>query len=523
MPSTAALLGLIFAGFLILGGIALAVWYFEFRKPSNAGGPKKCSKDADCSDISQKTQQEQYTGQVCRNGTCQNVACVQSNNQTCATKAPGTTCFGLGPPGKPTDQSCIPMSCRTTDDCAGPGGDAMKENVVCVPDGSRAGQGICVPQKPLDGKGCFNLTNLKPSGNTCIVCDENTPCSKGSYCLDGRCFRCGNSATDNLCEDKKNTEGPAPWGFCKAGGDTDMCSKANPNFKCQTELPSGGSGSKEQIKLPDGSTLESGIGLCLPSEGNCAFSWFNSTAGPEGSSPKPFPGQCGPDAPYCSINGTCEQTPLSNGGAVCGYLPGVGADGKVSTSDGGTYDVTTICSGVLVPKNSYANLANFQIDGSDVPNTSTTCSAGVDNKAPNCTCDPTKSDSNCPEGTYCQPISISNINGRPTTKGICTIIAGTEKSTTLSSNSKPPQSGQLGYYYSNSLCGIPDTGGDVPICRPQPVPAAGSSSIISLNGPGDFCYNTSQCLYAGRVQGPKNTLGALVCNINRCVGGTVAQ
>lgn len=512
MADTGATLGIVLAVFFILGGIALAVWYFEFRKPNNTPGAKTCTKDTDCSGGSEK-QSEQYTGQICKNGTCQNVACNQ--NSTCSAKVPGTTCFGLGPSGSRSDQSCLPMACRTTDDCVAVGEDVKTANVVCVPSG--AGEnGICVPQKPADGKGCFAVTNLSKFGNTCVVCGTGAGqqnCAAGSYCSNGRCLRCGNEET-NLCEDQSFSDGPAGWNFCKSTG-PNQCPT---NFECKTQLPAGGSGNSQPIKLPNGKSLPTGVGICLPSNAECAFTWFNSTAAPSDSAPTPFAGQCPATRPYCSVEGTCETTPTSGGGAVCGYVPGVGNDGTVTLSTGDEYQLTGICSGRLVIAGSYANPADFQIDGNRVPGSSSTCSRGSENKTKKCICNP--EDDECPEGTYCQPLTVTSTNGNSSTSGFCTISAGTDSSSTLTPNSKVPLSGQLGHYYANSICAIPPGGGAagaIPRCIVQPTSA---TELFSLNGPGDFCYDDSQCLYNGARAGPGNTLGALTCDksLNRCVG-----
>lgn len=516
MAGTADTLGVILAVFFVLGGIALAVWYFSFRKTSNVDGPRKCSKDADCSGGT-GTVFEQYTGQVCRDGTCQNIACTQ--NSTCAKTAPGTTCFGIGPIGSRKDQGCLPMSCRTTNDCAAEGLVITDDsNVVCVPSGS--GEGICVPQTPLDGKGgCFKVNNLFPVGDKCVVCGTGTDrnCAAGSYCSDGRCLRCGDTQ-NNLCETKSNSDGPAGWDFCSVNGGSGA-NRCISGFECKTQLPVGGNGSPAPIQLPNGLSLQPGVGICLPADAKCAFTWFNSTAAPTGAGPAPFAGQCSATQPYCSINGTCESTPTAGGGAVCGYLPGVNKNGIVSAGNGDTYDVTGICSGRVVPTGSYANPADFQINGTVVPKTSLSCNAGSGNKAGDCLCDPSNSD--CPQGTYCQPLSISGTDG--SSKGFCTISAGTGASSTINSESKIPLAGELGHYYADSICVIPplQTGSGrtqaIPRCIPQP---KNPSEVIALNGPGDFCYNDSQCLYNGKQQALKNTLGALRCDtdLNRCVG-----
>jgi len=513
MAGTVDTLGVIFAVFFVLAGIAIAVWYYSFRRPANVGGAQSCKRDVDCSGGTGSAF-EQYTGQVCRSGTCQSIACIQ--NSTCAARAPGTTCFGLGPSGARTDQGCLPMACRTTDDCVAEGQDVSSANVVCVPSGEGE-NGICVPQTPLDGKGgCFAVTNLSAVGDRCVVCGTGAApnCAAGSYCSNGRCLRCGDTE-NNLCEDQSGTDGPGGWDFCRIGATgTNSCSSSG--FECKTQLPAGASGADAPIQLPNGQSLSPGVGICLPPDAECAFTWFNSTAAPTGSGPTPFAGQCPATSPYCSVNGTCEATPTSNGGAVCGYVPGVGSDGTVTLGSGDKYNLTGICSGILVPGGSYANPANFEINGTRIG--SVKCNVGSANKAGDCSCNPSNSD--CPEGTYCQPLTLSSTDGSPL--GFCTISAGTGASSTLSSNSRVPLSGQLGHYYANSICAIPPRGGAaraLPRCIPQPQPRD-PTEVLALNGPGDFCYDKSQCLYNGMRQAVNNPLGALRCDttLNRCVG-----
>nr|QBK92174.1 MAG: hypothetical protein LCPAC304_05210 [Pithovirus LCPAC304] len=495
-------LGIIFAAFMILGGITLIVWFFVFRQPSTAVTGAPCTKDVDCSQLCKPgevgcTVFDEYQGEVCgSDGKCASVNC--QTNATC-NKLPGSTCFGYSPTAG--ESSCVPLSCTTTDDCV-PEGDAKNVDVVCVYN-SLIGNGVCVPTKPKGGD-CYQINGLfKDADGKCIVCDDSTPCLGGSFCKEGRCFRCGDT-TDNLCEtdDKKAEAGP--WGFCGTVGTG--CGGGNISFTCTDKI------NNEDIVLPKGSL--DGNGLCLPTDAECAFSWFNTNGSLTG--PANLGGRCTSAAPYCDASGKCVTTPIDGAGVLCGQLSGIPSTGQISDSTGQvTYDLTGICTGRLVAPDVFSSLSDFTSDGGAL--VSGTRCLGNNVNGGNCTCktvnpttDPEKVQ--CPKGTFCQPFTTSktkDVTINSQLPGICLISSGTGVFV--------PNSGNLGYFYANSAC-IPNQAlNGIPTCTTLTVIRAQAQG-----GPGAFCYSTDQCLYQGKKQGTNSTLGALQCVNNRCVGGLVA-
>jgi len=478
-------LGIIFAGTLILIAIIVSVWFFIYRKPSGVGA--SCTDDNDCINSSGKNPAEQYQGEVCVKGVCQNVAC--NSNSTCKSKLPGSTCFGIGPvKGK---SGCVPMSCRSTNDC-NPGLTSEqiiknKKNIsICVGEDGP----ICVPSQTSDGKKFKGISGLMSDGSVCKP-DEGL-CPGGTYCDNGMCLECGRDQT-NLCS--KNNSGDAtakaaPYQFCDMGV-TGACANTDVEYKCTNNMigPNNKSG---PITLPDGSKLKNNVGICLPKSTSpgkppCAFSWFNPTASAD---PKELgPGYCPSSDPYCTPGG-CQKTPF---GAVCGRIAGIPSDGKQP----GRYDITGLCSGRLVPVNSYANLSQYNPSGNYQGSEGVgACSAGKDNPAKNppCQCTPGKK-GDCPKGTFCQKLGVT-VGGNNI--GLCTISSGTGSS-----------SGSLGYFYANSDC-VPNAF-NIPVCQQL------TDNSFLAGGPGDFCYVESQCLYSGKPQ-PNNPLRALTCLKNQCVG-----
>lgn len=495
-------LGVIFAALLILVAIGLSVWYFGFRRPNALAVGASCTKDSDCSATTVDGQDvpplEQFQGEVCVNGKCQSVGC--KSNSTCQTKMPGSTCFGIGP--KAGEGGCVPLNCRTTEDCLPTGGNPDTANVICVP--FPGGQGLCVPQKPPDGKGgCYKITGLVNQNGTCVVCGGGAgDCAlPGSYCKDGKCLRCGNTST-NLCESHTGTAGPAPWGFCRIGQNT-----CPGDHEC-TRTVDKGNGQTGPIELPDGSSLPNNVGLCLPQNAGCAFSWFNTAGTPNGSAP--FGGQCPAETPYCSFtSGQCRNTPTADGGAVCGFLPGVPSEGLVDTGPHQGYDMRGLCSGRLVATDAYTNIANWTTKG--VQFRGQTCRGASSPAASNCTCDTTKN--NCPKGTYCQVFTTGETGA---TQGFCTIAAGTGTSSLSAPNA--PVSGVLGHFYVASECQTNSAG--IPVCTNLEPPTSATAPPLSLGGPGDFCYTPAQCLFDGKFQGKSKTVIPLTCDttLNVCIG-----
>jgi len=501
-------LGVIFAALFILVAIGLGVWYFVFRRPNALAVGASCTKDSDCSattaDGQNVTFLEQYQGEVCVSGKCQSVGC--KSNSTCNTKLPGSTCFGVGP--QSGEGGCVPLNCRTTDDCLPGGGNPATANVVCVP-GTNAGQGICVPQSPPDKKGgCYNITGLVNQNGKCVVCGGGAGnCRPGSYCQDGKCLRCGNTGS-NLCESRTGTEGPGPWGFCRMG-QTSGEPTCPGGYECTRTVVSG-NGQTRAIELPDGSSLPNNVGLCLPQNAECAFSWFNTTGTPTG--PAPFAGQCPALTPYCSFtSGQCQNTPTADGGAVCGLLPGVPTTGLITSGTRTGYDMRGLCSGRLVtakPNAAYTNIADWTTQGGNFTNT--TCPGA--NPASNCECDTSDNPSRCPRGTYCQVFTTGQTGA---TKGFCTIAAGTGTSV---SAPDAPLSGVLGHFYVAAECQTNSSG--IPVCTNLEPPTSATAPPLSLGGPGDFCYANDQCLFDGKFQGKSMSVIPLTCDtsLNVCIG-----
>jgi len=423
------------------------------------------------------------------NGICQNVGC--NTNRECAAKLPGTTCFGAGPKGM---AGCIPLTCTSTNDCNPPGTSeqdlktGIKGISICVGGGSVGS--VCVPAQTSDGK-CFKVSGIMDEGGgKCTVCTpEGGQCPGGTYCTNGRCLACGEKQND-LCEDKTEDSSAiaAPYGFCKKGEN-----KCGLGFTCTDTV-----GGETLSTLPDGSTLNSDVGICLPSGARCAFSFYNATASASADGSANLPGQCRSDLPYCNASGQCQSTPIN---AVCGRVAGLPTGGM--TGDAGTtgsYDITGICSGRLVPIGSYANIAQFNVQGNP-QNATSTCNIGSDNPAkgknPACKCDPRKT-GDCPLGTFCQSISVGP-TGASATQGICTLAATGPTG--------------LGFFYPNSSCVVNTNG--IPVCTPLTASAVAPGAAVQ-GGPGDFCYVKEQCIYQGNPQ--KNPLKALLCLNNQCVG-----
>lgn len=480
-------LGIIFAAILILIAIAVAVWFYVYRRPAGVGAT--CSNDNDCLQPG-KNPSERYQGEVCVKGVCKNVAC--SSNATCNAKLGGTTCFGSGPPpspGQTREAGCIPLSCRSTNDC-NPGksekdiATGTKGIAICV--GANEPGAICVPAQTSDGK-CFSLLTDEGGGKCSVCVGGQGQCPAGTYCTNGRCLECGKTQeSKDLCSAKKSedaTAEAAPYGFCKMG---EPCASVGIQFTCTNMV-----GGETITTLPDESSLNSDVGICLPSSfpdgPPCAFSWFNPTASPTGLGLGA--GYCPSTAPYCTPQG-CATTPI---GAVCGKIAGVPSNGQAGTQgNAGSYDITGLCSGILVPDKSYANIAQFNTKGQfQGGGSASTCQVGSANPATkDCECKP-GDDSTCPLGTFCQQISEGENRSK---QGICT-ISGTGTA------------GPLGLFYPNTAC-ITGQGG-IPVCT-----TLGDKTFAG--GPGDFCYVTSQCLYNGTQQ--NNPLRALECMNNQCVG-----
>lgn len=486
-------LGVIFAAFLILVAISVAIWYFIFQK-TTVTGEKTCTNDNDCLQSgSGLTPIQQYQGEICMNGICKNTSC--SSNRECASKLPGTTCFGAGPTNG--QAGCIPLTCRSTNDCNPPGTSeedlktGIKGISICVGGGDIGS--VCVPAQTSDGK-CFKVSGIMDEGGgKCSVCTPGGgQCPGGTYCANGRCLACGESQND-LCEDKTEDSSaiPAPYGFCKKGKN-----KCGGEFMCTDTV-----GGETLSTLPDGSTLDSenDVGICLPNGSQCAFTYYNSTASAIFDESARLPGQCKPDLPYCNVSGQCQSTPIN---AVCGRIAGVPTGGMTGTAGTpGSYDITGICSGRLVPVGSFGNLAQFNVQGTP-QNATSTCNVGSDNparnKIPSCMCDPRKTD-DCPLGTFCQGISVGP-TGTSATQGICTLAA-------------TGPTGSLGFFFPNSSCVVNTN--NIPVCTPLTASAVVPGAAVQ-GGPGDFCYVKEQCIYRGKPQ--KNPLKALTCVNNQCVG-----
>ena len=334
-----------------------------------------------------------------------------------------------------------------------------------------------------------------PEGNgKCSVCTGEGQCPGGTYCTNGRCLRCGEEQGE-LCSSKlkedPSTEA-APYGFCKIGA---KCKATDIAYKCTNMV-----GGDTITTLPDGKPFNTDVGICLPDPEPaqpCAFSWFNPTA--SANPGKPLTGQCPSTAPYCTPKG-CVTLPFSEeadlaGGVVCGKIAGVPSGGMAGTQgSAGSYDITGLCSGILVPIGSYANIATFTADGKPSIGAST-CLIGNDNPAKkDCGCT-TGKDGDCPLGTFCQKLSLGP---EGSTKGICTISAtGTTG---------------LGFFYANSACVANSFG--LPVCKQLNSQVLGGQTFAG--GPGEFCYLPEQCLYQGVSQ--NNPLRALTCLKNQCLG-----
>lgn len=492
-------LGLIFAGALILGAIALAVWFYVFRRPSLVTG-RACSKDADCSQKCDPTDSncnvfDEYPAEVCVSGVCKSVSC--QNNSICERQLPGTTCFGIG---------CVPLSCRTTNDCIPEGQKIDDVDVVCVYN-ERTAVGACVPSKPKGG-GCYDVNGLSQDSNgNCVVCSASNPsCPPGSYCDGkGRCLTCGDS-TDNTCDGKAGSPGAAPWGICKLG-ETNTCAAnvGTQTYSCQNL---GG-----DLTFPDGTKLGSDYGLCLPPSAECAFTWFNTTGTLDGPSTVPT-GWCSKDTPFCSTSGQCVAQPTEAGGTICGKIPGSYKNGIASN----TYDLTGICSGRLIAADATTDISSYTTTGTPIGRQVCTRNK-VSKNAGNCTCTTGRDD--CPAGTNCIPFASQSQN-QPTTKtpgllGLCLIASGTGSGPLASPF--VPLPGELGYHYANSAC-LPNSNlGGIPTCTLITPTIAGDPNTQAQGGPGAFCWSTDQCLYQGKKQGTNNNLGALKCSTNNiCIG-----
>ena len=493
-------LGIIFAAFMILGGIALAVWFYAIRQPTTAVTGKPCTKDAECSRLCTKNEVgctvfDEYQGEKCINKVCKSVDC--QSNATCANKLPGSTCFGYSP--TTGEESCVPLACVTTNDCVS-GGDPTGIDVVCVYKPS-LGNGVCVPTKP-SGDECYKIDGLtKDSAGNCVVCASGADCPFGSSCEKGRCLRCGNTGT-NLCSKNPSISlGAGAWGFCEKGGGG--CQEGV--FTCTDKID------EKDIVFPDGSSLTDvgpNIGLCLPIGAECAFSWFNTDGSLDG--PANVGGRCASAKPYCSASGKCVLTPI---GALCGQIPGIPSKGIVKDSTGQiTYDLTGICTGRLVAPDVFSSPSDFTSNGTAFVSGQTCLGNKIRKKKNSCKCETTTDPKKvqCPKGTFCQPFTTSNtqnvtINSKM--PGICLISSGTGVFV--------PRSENLGHFYADSAC-VPNIAlNGIPTC------ATFQSRPQAPGGPGAFCYTTDQCLYQGKRQGTNSTLGALMCVNNRCVGGFV--
>jgi len=500
-------LGIIFAVVLIFIAIALAIWFYVFRRPPAVG--QSCQKDADCSDSSASFV-DQYQGLRCIKGTCQSTPC--QNNGTCASRLPGSTCFGYS--SQAGSSSCIPLSCRTTNDCVPEGQNVEDANVVCV-FSQTEGRGVCVPTNPKGG-GCYDITGLSQDSNgNCVVCSDSQPCPPGSYCDSrGRCLRCGNS-TDNLCESRTGTLGAGAWNLCSTNA-TGACGNIGgaQTLECTREIDG------QVITLPDGTQPPENVGLCLPEQAECAFSWFNTEASLTGPNPVPG-GWCSISAPFCSSQGQCEQTPVAGGGTVCGEIPGNYENGVASNG----YDLTGICSGRLLPANAFTNIANFTTNGNLISGKTSRCQNNVSRSGGlnscGCQTNPSGNDNLCPGGTVCIPFSAANnqsLQADGTYDGLCLITTGPTGGSTGAANSPfAPQPGEPGYLYSNSQC-LPNSNlGGLATC--VQVTSTNAQTSPTSGGPGDFCWSTSQCLYQGQRQAPNSDLGALRCSTNNiCIG-----
>jgi hypothetical protein len=481
---TGDVLGIVFASVILLIGIAVAIWFFGFRRPSNQtaiADAQTCSQDTDCvapgdPDNVVAPPEGAWTGQVCVRGTCQNVSC--NSNRDCSSKGlHGATCFGAGPNVLEAQAGCIPLSCRTTNDCnpnLTTDSQLADAPSICAP-----GLNICVPAKPPDGNGCFQgLSEL--SGGACGIPDT-VACPAGSYKRNGRCLRCG---LTNACSALDQNAVSSGFQLCEMGSDN-TCTTG---FTCTRSTGNG-----TISDLPNGQAIGSGLGICLPQNADCAFSYFNNTASASGSDP--IGGMCPKNQPFCTSQGTCQSNPAD---AICALVPGVGVDG--TTNDG--YDLTGICNGRTVPSNSVANIAQFNTTGQSIGNDRCTVGpAGSD-----CSCDPSQSDSTtgrnpgCPRGSLCIETG-EQIRGRPS--GLCSVagVTGT----------------QIGRYYPGTC--VVGTNNIATCVGTNPSPNTFIPALVNAGGPGDFCYRDEDCLLHG-IKQPNNAFKALSCNTgnNVCVG-----
>jgi hypothetical protein len=533
--STLDTLGIVVGAIFVIFGIGFAIWFYLIRAQPDSQRP--CNTDADCVNTGNPPSSAfgelvfKYPGEICVQGTCQPSR--GASNQNCVNQYPGSTAYvPTSTPGSNT-LDCVPVTCETTDDCLIPGTNADKSKVACV-QSAGSGPGICVPTEVKNGERqvvsgtCF--PDLTLQGGKCVIDQTTTPCQPGSFydSENGSCFRCGDSPTGTC----PTGTAARPLEFCNLG-QTGACTE---NHTCSTTF-SGGT----LATLPDGSSLPSGIGVCLPDvsggdQNDCLYNWFNISASPSG--PNLGPGYCPSSQPYCTQSGpgarlTCSAIP---NGALCNGVAGISnAQGGVFSRSGGSqnqYNLNGICDGILVPPGSFAAPAGFGVDGKPLPDpagNNTTCNVGSDNPITSgCTCTPSQnrsdgSNSGCPLGTYCQKIGVvAEQNGSDT--GLCMVARGTTGATgTAGTFVNAPKNGQLGHLYQNYFCAPPTNNSAGPYtCQPYPDPTnsqvftSNLSRFTNLGGPGARCFTDTDC---SLNFGPNTSgFGRLECVNNRCYG-----
>ncbi|MEL7065165.1 MAG: hypothetical protein AAFP00_15600, partial [Bacteroidota bacterium] len=347
----------------------------------------------------------------------------------------------------------------------------------------------------------------------------------------GSCMKCGDEQS-NLCPASVEAR---PFQFCELSRGSEACSSG---YTCSRTFANG-----TLTTLPDGSTLQDGVGFCIPEGGtnDCMYNWFNINAGPTGATENLGAGYCSPETPYCTTSGEATRCQAVPQGALCAEIAGYTNSNEGSFDRGNTnqYNMTGICDGALLPPGSFAAPAGFGVTGNPLPGLPTQfytqqCRdvGSANPSGTNCGCQPSENDPNsqsnpgCPLGSYCQRIGAVGTAGPQMASdiGICMIARGSTGATGAAGTfSNAPLNGTLGHLYSNYTCAPNSQVGGAYTCQPYPSNANEFNQIIgqlsSTAVPGAPCYTNADCsLNYGQNSVQNTDFGTLTCQNGRCYG-----